>query len=73
MLAPAPPVDVVAARWPTCGAGSRARARPGHVRIVAVTKGFAAGAVTAARRPAWYDIGENYAAELVAKAASCRA
>jgi uncharacterized pyridoxal phosphate-containing UPF0001 family protein len=39
------------------------------VRIVAVTKGFGTEAVVAARAAGLHDIGENYANELVAKAA----
>ena len=42
---------------------------PAGVRIVAVTKGFTADAVHAARRAGLYDIGENYADELLAKVA----
>jgi uncharacterized pyridoxal phosphate-containing UPF0001 family protein len=42
---------------------------PAAVRVVAVTKGFGAEAVVAARAAGLYDIGENYANELVAKAA----
>jgi len=38
------------------------------VRVVAVTKGFGLDAVLAARRAGLSDIGENYAAELLAKA-----
>jgi uncharacterized pyridoxal phosphate-containing UPF0001 family protein len=40
------------------------------VRVVAVTKGFGPEAVHAARRAGVADLGENYAAELVAKAAA---
>ncbi len=42
---------------------------PATVRIVAVTKGFGADAVVAARDAGCVDIGENYAQELLAKAA----
>ena len=43
---------------------------PARSRLVAVTKGFGADAVAAAaRRPGCADVGENYAQELVAKAA----
>lgn len=42
---------------------------PSAIRIVAVTKGFGPEAVVAARDAGLYDIGENYANELVAKAA----
>ncbi len=45
-------------------------ADPGSVRIVAVTKGFDADAVTTALAAGLTDIGENYADELVAKAAA---
>jgi uncharacterized pyridoxal phosphate-containing UPF0001 family protein len=38
------------------------------VRVLAVTKGFGPDAVTAARAVGLSDVGENYAAELVAKA-----
>jgi uncharacterized pyridoxal phosphate-containing UPF0001 family protein len=47
-----------------------ATADPSAVRIVAVTKGFGVEAVTAARAAGLEDIGENYADELVAKAAA---
>jgi PLP dependent protein len=40
------------------------------VRVVGVTKGFGPHAVHAARRAGLTDLGENYAAELVAKAAA---
>jgi hypothetical protein len=43
---------------------------PATVRLVAVTKGFDAGAVTAALAAGITDIGENYAAELLGKAAA---
>jgi len=43
---------------------------PASVRIVAVTKGFDAHAVTTALAAGLADIGENYADELVAKAAA---
>lgn len=43
---------------------------PSEVRIVAVTKGFGPGAVRAAHAAGLTDIGENYAAELLAKAAA---
>lgn len=41
---------------------------PDRLRIVAVTKGFGADAVDAARRAGLADVGENYAQELAAKA-----
>ncbi len=43
---------------------------PASVRVVAVTKGFPVGAVEAALAGGLGDIGENYADELVAKAAA---
>ena len=46
----------------------RAGGDPGHVRILAVTKGFGADAVAAARQAGLTDLGENYAAELREKA-----
>jgi uncharacterized pyridoxal phosphate-containing UPF0001 family protein len=70
VLAPAPPADVVAARVVALRRRIEETGRdPAGVRIVAVTKGFAAGAVDAARRAGLYDIGENYADELLAKVA----
>jgi PLP dependent protein len=69
-LAPAPPLDVVAARIEAVRDRIRARGRdPATVRLVAVTKGFDAGAVTAALAAGVSDIGENYPAELLSKAA----
>ena len=54
-------------------AGVRARIRrvggdPERVKVLAVTKGFGPEAVVAARAAGLADIGENYAAELQAKA-----
>jgi len=70
-LARAPAPAVVAARvedvWRRVAAAGRHR---DSVRLVAVTKGFDTSAVTAALAAGVHDIGENYAAELVAKAAS---
>lgn len=43
---------------------------PSAVRVVAVTKGFGPEAVDAARAAGLSDVGENYAGELVAKAAA---
>ena len=43
---------------------------PSRVRVVAVTKGFEPGAVIAAARAGLLDVGENYAQELVSKAAA---
>ena len=67
-LAVPPPAEVVAARVD----GLRHRIEdagrdPAGVRIVAVTKGFTAVAVDAARAAGLTDIGENYADEFVAK------
>jgi hypothetical protein len=47
----------------------RAGGDPNAVRVVAVTKGFGPDAVAAARSAGLHDIGENYANELVTKAA----
>jgi pyridoxal phosphate enzyme (YggS family) len=47
---------------------SRAGGDPERVRVLAVTKGFGAEAVLAARAAGLTDIGENYAAELAKKA-----
>src|ERR1700691_4560268 len=69
-LAPAPAAAVVATRLEDIRRRIRATGRdPATVRLVAVTKGFAVGAVTAALAAGLVDIGENYAAELGAKAA----
>jgi pyridoxal phosphate enzyme (YggS family) len=46
----------------------RAGGDPGRITVIAVTKGFDADAVRAARGAGLADIGENYAAELLAKA-----
>ena len=46
---------------------------PDAVAVVAVTKGFGIEAVQAAARAGLVDIGENYAAELAAKATAARA
>ncbi len=43
---------------------------PAAVRVVAVTKGFGPDAVRAARQAGLGDLGENYAAELLAKASA---
>ncbi len=48
----------------------RAGGDPTRVRVVGVTKGFGPDAVRAARQAGLTDLGENYAAELVAKAAA---
>jgi hypothetical protein len=47
----------------------RAGGDPNAVRVIAVTKGFGPDAVAAARSAGLHDIGENYANELVTKAA----
>jgi PLP dependent protein len=46
----------------------RAGGDPDQVRVIAVTKGFGPEAVAAARAAGLADLGENYAAELQAKA-----
>ena len=46
----------------------RAGGDPARVRVIAVTKGFGVDAVRAALDAGLRDVGENYAAELVAKA-----
>ena len=48
----------------------RAGGDPLRVRVVGVTKGFGPEAVSAARQAGLTDLGENYAAELVEKAAA---
>jgi uncharacterized pyridoxal phosphate-containing UPF0001 family protein len=69
-LVPAPPPAVVAARLDDVWRRVRASGRdPATVRVVAVTKGFDVTAVRAALLAGVSDIGENYATELVAKAA----
>jgi hypothetical protein len=61
---------VVASRLEEVRHRVRATGRdPATVRVVAVTKGFDASAVTAALAAGVEDIGENYATELTAKAA----
>jgi uncharacterized pyridoxal phosphate-containing UPF0001 family protein len=71
VLATAPPVDVVAARVEALRRSIEDAGRdPAAVRIVAVTKGFESSAVVAARGAGLFDIGENYADELRAKAAA---
>ncbi|HVA03281.1 MAG TPA: alanine racemase [Acidimicrobiales bacterium] len=68
--AQAPPTDVVVARVAALRRRIEEAGRdPAGVRIVAVTKGFTTSAVDAARRAGLYDIGENYADELLAKVA----
>jgi pyridoxal phosphate enzyme (YggS family) len=50
----------------------RAGGDPSRVRVVGVTKGFGPEAVAAARQAGLTDLGENYAAQLVEKAAADR-
>jgi PLP dependent protein len=70
VLAPTPPVDVVVARVAALRRRIEEAGRdPAGVTIVAVTKGFTESAVDAARAAGLYDIGENYADEMVRKAA----
>ena len=66
VLATAPPADVVMARVATLRRRIEDAGRdPTGVRIVAVTKGFTSSAVDAARQAGLFDIGENYADELL--------
>jgi len=68
VLAAAPPLEVVAARLAALRGRIEGAGRdPATVRVVAVTKGFTSGAVDAARAARLYDIGENYADELLDK------
>ncbi len=68
VLATAPPVDVVVARALALRHLIEDAGRdPAGVRVVAVTKGFTLSAVHAARAAGFYDIGENYADELLSK------
>ncbi len=70
VLATAPPADVVAARVDALRRRIEVAGRdPAGVRIVAVTKGFTTSAVDAARHVGLFDIGENYADELLTKVA----
>jgi PLP dependent protein len=70
-LAPAPTAAVVAARVEDIRRRISESGRdPATVRLIAVTKGFEGSAVTAALAAGVDDIGENYAAELIAKASS---
>lgn len=52
---------------------ARAGVGPDHVTVVAVTKGFGPQAVRAATGAGLWDVGENYAQELLAKAVSAPA
>ncbi|MHB8682378.1 MAG: YggS family pyridoxal phosphate enzyme [Acidimicrobiales bacterium] len=69
-LLPAPPLEVVAARLDALRRRIEAVGRdPAGVQIVAVTKGFDGSAVRAALELGLRAVGENYAAELLDKAA----
>jgi pyridoxal phosphate enzyme (YggS family) len=80
-LGPAhPPPDGEAVNDPVADAAAevgrriaRAGGDPAAITVVAVTKGFGADAVAAATNAGLWDIGENYAQELVAKAAGAPA
>ncbi len=68
VLASAPSPDVVMGRVAALRHRIEEAGRdPAGVRIVAVTKGFTSSAVDAARASGLYDIGENYADELLTK------
>jgi PLP dependent protein len=71
--APAAPAEVAARLAEVRGRIARAGGDPEIVKVVAVTKGFGPEAVVAATRAGLWDIGENYAQELLAKAAEVRA
>jgi PLP dependent protein len=69
-LAPAPGADQVVRRLTEIRRRMAEHTNdPSTVRLVAVTKGFEADAVTGALEAGLVDMGENYAAELLAKAA----
>lgn len=71
LLRPAPPPDVVLARAEALRARIEATGRdPATVTVVAVTKGFEPTAAEAALAAGFTHLGENYAAELLAKAAA---
>ena len=73
VLAPVPPLDVVVVRVEALRRRIADAGRdPAGVRIVAVTKAFEVAAVDRAVAAGLHDIGENYAAELVAKASEVR-
>jgi pyridoxal phosphate enzyme (YggS family) len=64
-----PPAGEVAGRLAELGRRiARAGGDPDIITVVAVTKGFGLAAVAAATGAGLWDIGENYAQELVAKA-----
>jgi len=66
-----PPLEVVAARLAEVRARiERAGGDPGGIEVVAVTKGFPVAAVDVALALGLRHVGENYAAELVGKAAA---
>lgn len=66
-----PPAEVVARNLEVVRERIRACGRdPGEVTVVAVTKGFTSDAVNAALAAGIRDIGENYADELIGKAAA---
>ena len=68
------PAEAVAARVEAVRRRVERQGRdPDAVRIVAVTKGFGPEAVGAAVAAGLLDVGENYAQELVAKAAAAPA
>ena len=70
VLATAPPADVVMARVGGAAPPHRGRGtRPGRRAHRGGDKGFTSSAVDAARACGLYDIGENYADELLAKVA----
>ena len=72
--APGPPADLVGERLAALHRRiAVAGGDPATIRVVAVTKGFGPDAVRAAMAVGITDIGENYAAELRAKAAALAA
>ena len=66
------PFDVAAGLERVRGRIAAAGGDPARVRVVAVTKGFGAQAVVAARDAGIVDVGENYAQELLAKDGALR-
>ena len=62
-----PPYDVQAALDAVRTRIEKAGVDPDRLRVVAVTKGFGPAAVLAALAAGLHDVGENYAAELLAK------
>jgi pyridoxal phosphate enzyme (YggS family) len=65
-------VDVARNLSNVCARIAGAGADPEHIKVVAVTKGFGPGVVRAAVDAGLRDFGENYAQELVAKAAAVK-